>query len=65
MWYLNARKLVKVAVINVDEEAVSGMPRKKIVPKNLTRFTGKQLCWSLFFDKVEGLRLATLLKKKL
>ena len=54
-----------MAVINVDEEAVSGMPRKKIVPKNLTRFTGKQLCWSLFFDKVEGLRLATLLKKKL
>ena len=62
MWYLNARQL---AVINEDEEAVSGVLHKKIVLKNFTRFTGKHLRWSLFFNKVAGLRPATLLKKRL
>ena len=28
-------------------------------------FTGKHLCWSLFFNKVEGLKPAILLKKRL
>ena len=28
-------------------------------------FTGKYLCWSLLFNKVEGLRSAALLKKRL
>ena len=35
------------------------------VLKNLANFTGKHLCWSLFFNKVAGLRPATLLKKRL
>ena len=30
---------------------------KKYVLKNLTKFTGKHLCQSLFFNKVAGLRL--------
>ena len=38
---------------------------KKGVLKNFAKFTGKYLCWSLFFNKVEGLRPATSLKKKL
>ena len=38
---------------------------KKGVLRNFTKFTGKQLCQSLFFDKVAGLRAATLLKKRL
>ena len=33
--------------------------------KNFTKFTGKHLCWSLFFDKVAGLKPETLFKKKL
>ena len=33
--------------------------------KNFTKFTGKHLCQSLFFNKVAGLRSATLLKKRL
>ena len=33
--------------------------------KNFAKFTGKQLCQSLFFDKVASLRSATLLKKGL
>ena len=38
---------------------------KKDVLKNFTKFTGKHLCQSLFFNKVAGLRPATLLKKAL
>ena len=38
---------------------------KKSVLKNFTKFAGKRLCQSLFFNKVAGLRPATLLKKRL
>ena len=38
---------------------------KKAVLRNFTKFTGKYLCQSLFFNKVAGLRPATLLKKRL
>ena len=37
---------------------------KKAIPKNFSKFTGKHLRQGLFFNKVAGLRLATLLKKK-
>ena len=37
---------------------------KKGVLKNFTKFTGKNLCQNLFFNKVAGLRPATLLKKR-
>ena len=38
---------------------------KKGVLRNFAKFTEKHLCRSLFFNKVAGLRLATLLKKRL
>ena len=38
---------------------------KKGVLKNIVKFTGKHLCLSLFFNKVAGLKPATLLKKRL
>ena len=38
---------------------------KKGVLRNLAKFTGKHLCQRLFFNKVAGLRLATLLKNSL
>ena len=38
---------------------------KKGVLRNFAKFTGKHLCQSLYFNKVAGLRPATLLKKKL
>ena len=38
---------------------------KKGVLRNFTKFTGKYLCQSLFFNKVAGLRPATLLKNTL
>ena len=34
------------------------------VLRNFAKFTGKHLCQSLFFNKVAGLRPATLLKKR-
>ena len=36
---------------------------KKGVLRNFANFTGKHLCQSLFFNKVAGLRPATLLKR--
>ena len=38
---------------------------KKGVLRNFTKFTGKHLCQSLFFNKVAGLSPAALLKKRL
>ena len=38
---------------------------KKGVLRNFTKFTGKHLCRSLFFNKVAGLRHATSFKKRL
>ena len=38
---------------------------KKGVLKNFAKSTGKRLCQSLFFNKVPGLRSATLLKRRL
>ena len=38
---------------------------KICVLKNFVKFTGKQLCQSLLFNKVAGLRPVTLLKKRL
>ena len=40
-------------------------PIKKIFLKSFSKFTGKNLCWSLLFNKVANLRPATLLKKRL
>ena len=36
---------------------------EKGVLRNFAKFTGKHLCQSLFFNKVTGLRPATLLKR--
>ena len=38
---------------------------EKSVLRNFKKFTGKHLCWNLFFNKVSGLRPATFLKKRL
>ena len=38
---------------------------EKSVLKRFAKFTGKHFCQSLFFNKVAGLRPATLLKKRL
>ena len=38
---------------------------KKCVLRNFTKFTGKHLCQSLFFNRFAGFRPANLLKKRL
>ena len=38
---------------------------KKGVFRNFAKFTRKHLCWSLFLNKVSGLRPTTLLKERL
>ena len=38
---------------------------KRGVLKKFAKFTGQHLSWSFFFNKVAGLRPATLLKKRL
>ena len=38
---------------------------KKYVFRNFAKFTGKHQCQSLYFDKVAGMRTATLLKERL
>ena len=38
---------------------------RKDILRNFAKFTGKHLCQSLFFNKVSGLRRASLLKKRL
>ena len=38
------------------EAATGGVLYKKAVLKNFSNFTGKHPCWSLFFNKVAGLK---------
>ena len=47
------------------EAVVQRCSVKKGVLRNFTKFTGKHLCQSLFFNKVASLRPATLFKKRL
>ena len=47
------------------EAAAGGVPSKNLFINFLAKFTGKHLCWSLFFDKVTGLMPATFSKKRL
>ena len=50
--------------INIREAAPEVFCKTGVI-RNFAQFTGKHLCQSLFFNKVGGLRPATLLKKKL
>ena len=57
-----------VAVLSsalLDSEAATRVFCKKGILRNFQKFTGKHLCQSLSFNKVAGLRFATLLKKRL
>ena len=66
--WLRKKMAVKNRLKNTKRNTRSSRPEvfcKKSVLRNFTKFTGKRLCQSLFFDKVAGLRLATLLKERL
>ena len=55
-------KNLEIAIIRSSHQRCSV---RKGVLRNFAKFTGKHLCQSLFFNKVAGLRPATLLKKRL
>ena len=50
-------------LLNVRSSRLKVFCRKGVL-RNFAKFTGKQLCQSLFFSKVVGLRPATLLRKR-
>ena len=65
----NKRKYLKINMYlsqwtDCSEAAIQEVLWKKGVFKNFAKFKGKQLCWSLFFEKVEGLKRATLYWKR-
>ena len=71
-FYINVTKLpnstrVKFHSLNSTKYRSSQRrcPVRKGVLRNFAKFTGKQLCQSLFLNKVAGLRPATLLKNTL
>ena len=49
---------------SIEKQSPGGVTLKGVL-KNFTKFTGKHLCQSVFFNKVAGLGPATLLKKRL
>ena len=52
-------------VTSLDRSSHRRCSVRKGVLRNFAKFTGKRLCQGLFFNKVAGLRPATLLKKRL
>ena len=57
--------LIKTSFFKRYRSSHQGCSVRKGVLVNLAKFTRKHLCQSLFFNKVAGLRPATLLKKRL
>ena len=49
---------------NIPKAVVPKCSVRKGILRNLTKFTGKHLCQSIFLNKVAGIRPATLLKKR-
>ena len=62
MTYLNKTHSI---IVEFYRGSYQGCSMKKDVLRNFPKFTGKYLFQSLFFNKVAGLRPATLLKKRL
>ena len=61
----NEHSYRKTILTNIFRSSRPKMFCKKSILKNFTKFIGKHLCQSLFFNKVAGLRVATVLKKRL
>ena len=57
--------VLKILMGLISEAVVQRCSVKKCVLRNFTKFPGKHLCQSHFFDKVAGLRSPTLFKKRL
>ena len=55
--------VITTVVLSMYRSSHRKCSMKKGVFKNFTKFTGKRLCQSLFFNKVVGLRSSTLKKR--
>ena len=55
----------RVSLLFIDRGSHRRCSVTKDVLRNFAKFTGKHLCQRLFFNKVAGLRVTTLLRKKL
>ena len=65
-FFFNSDQGIRVSFTNISH--ISSRPEvfcKKGVLRNIAKFTGKHLYQSLFFNKVTGMRIATLLKKRI
>ena len=56
---------VTLRAFSINRSSHQWCSMKKGVHRNFTKFTGKHLCQSLFFNKVASLRPAVLLKTRL
>ena len=66
LWSLTVMKAsVSCICYNLSRNSHRRCSVRKGVPRNFGKFLGKYLYQSLFFNKVAGLSLATLLKRKL
>ena len=54
-WVYNKREFLQIPQ-QKSEAAIGGVLVRKCVLRNFPKFTGKDLCQSLFFHKVVGLR---------
>ena len=58
MFYTKVSTSSKITTV-----AFTGVLLRKYVLKDFAKFTGKHPCWSVSFNKVEGLRPAALKKR--
>ena len=61
----NIPQVISLCYVGPDKSRYQRFSVRKVFLRNFTKFTGKHLCQSLFFNKVAGFRPATLLKKSL
>ena len=61
--YWASKCLIDVNVVNCRSSHPEVFCKKGVL-RNFAKFTGKHPCQGLFFNKVAGLRPATLLKKR-
>ena len=65
LWGRNYNIFTSFFIIMISQSSYPDVFCKKGVLRNFTKFTGRHLCQSLFFNKAAGLSPATLLKKRL
>ena len=63
--YLVHKVLFEYSEFFINRSSCSEVFCEKGVPENFEKFTGKHLCQRLFFNRIAGLKPATLLIKRI